>query len=82
MKRFYEETGCEFDGPFGVGTYLGDDIISYPDGATALNAGMLACTEDDRTVDVYGPNLQGRGLAVKIAVIQWDGTKAVRTDRA
>lgn len=70
--KYYDEFGNEFAGPYGVGTFLGDDITSHPDESTARQAAVQACTADDHTVTVYGPRL-GSLQARKVAVYKWGG---------
>jgi hypothetical protein len=71
--KYHDEFGTEFDGPFGVGTFLGDDITSYPDEPTAIVAGHKAVTQDDHTATVYGPQV-GTRRARKITTIKWGDT--------
>jgi hypothetical protein len=68
--KYYDEYGCEFDGPFGVSTFMGDDVTSYPDEAAARKAALEACTRDDHTTTVYGPKI-GTLRARKVATYRW-----------
>lgn len=69
--KMYNEYGCEFEGPFGVGTFLGEGIVSYPNEALAHAAARAACTQENYTTTVYGPQ-PGTRRARKIATYYWN----------
>lgn len=68
--KYHDEYGNEFVGPYGVGTLLGDFIVSYPDEIAARMAALKSCTEHDYYATVYGPQ-EGTRRARKITVYHW-----------
>lgn len=78
MITYYDEFGNNFDGPYGVGTFLGDQIASYPTETAAREAAVGLCTANDYITTVYGPPLSTKGCgryvrARTVTSYKWDG---------
>ena len=76
--RYCDEYGVSFEGPYGVGTLLGDDVMSYPTEDAARKAAQESLSENDWKSEVYGPPLEtpqgvhGTIRARKIAVYTYN----------
>lgn len=78
MTKYHDEFGVTFPGPYGVGTLLGDKIVSFPTETEARRAAVELCTADDYITTVYGPPLtvRGHGTFVRARTVtsyKWDG---------